>query len=199
MTHPKYGGNVNEPLRDGPAMGLLMCAEPGKEPSLDQAVAIYVGTSLEELRGNQRLRLQQLPPDRPKNLAVAVLDKDAVEAVKPTDPCTRSFGSRSRRPTLSEASLQAARRAVEAGATLVFSGKAMPLLAAYARSGGDKSHGAGPGGCAAFGRSSAGPFHRLPDPAGQATGGPQCPGVRESSTPTGGQRKLRSAADLRHW
>ena len=41
--HPKYGGNVNEPLREGPAGGLLMRAEPGKEPSLDRAVAIYVG------------------------------------------------------------------------------------------------------------------------------------------------------------
>ena len=43
VKHGKYGGNVNEPFRDGPAAGLLMRAEPGIEPSLDRAVALYVG------------------------------------------------------------------------------------------------------------------------------------------------------------
>ena len=55
-----YGGNVNEPLQDGPAVGLLMRAEPGKEPSLDRAVAIYCGMNLQPLA--------QRPFERPKIL-----------------------------------------------------------------------------------------------------------------------------------
>ena len=69
-----------------------------------------------------------------------MLDKDAVETLKPIDPTHTIIWFEEPAATLSEASLRATRRFVEAGATLVFSGKALPLLAAYARAGGDKPH-----------------------------------------------------------
>ena len=125
VKHDKYGGNVNEPLHDGKAVGLNMRAEPGKSPTLDKPVNVYIGENLAPLG--------QMADECPKNLTV---DGDGEQ------PAARA----ERRPTrrgdviwfeeppidTSEAALAAAKKAVEAGATLVFSGKSLPLLALYA-------------------------------------------------------------------
>ena len=126
VTHDKFAGNVNDPLNDGKAVGLSMRAEPGKDPTLDKPVSIYVGDNL--------AKLAQMSDECPKNLSVIAMENN-----QPPAPNTAA-GARDviwfEEPVIdtSEATLSAAKKAVEAGATLVFSGKSMPLLARYAAS-----------------------------------------------------------------
>ncbi len=131
VTHGKYGGNVNEPFRDGPAAGLLMRAEPGKEPSLDRATAIYVGANMQAL--------QQFVSERPKNLAVITIANNVLEGVNVPKPAESVIWFEEPPADFPASSLKAAKRAVEAGATLVFSGKTMPLMDAYAKQCGENA------------------------------------------------------------
>ncbi len=125
--HPDFGGNVNEPLQEGQAHGLLCRAQPGGEPTLDKPVTIYTTNNL---RG-----LTAPPPDRPGNLKVEITDRLPAPA-KLGDPATTIIWLEEAPADLSETFLRAARDAVQAGATLVFSGRAMPLLRAYAAASG---------------------------------------------------------------
>jgi uncharacterized protein (DUF608 family) len=130
VSHPNYGGNVNEGFRDSGATGLVMRAAPGKEPSIDKAVTVYTTAGLRGLRSP--------PPDRPKELQVQVLDRQPVPADKLTDPAHTVIWLEDAPADLSVAWLRTAREAVAAGATLVFAGKTMPLLKAYAEATGGK-------------------------------------------------------------
>jgi uncharacterized protein (DUF608 family) len=121
-AHPKYGGNVNEPLRLGDAVGLLLRAQAGREPSLDKPVAIFA---------TENLRLLRSPPnDRPPTLLVDWL-QHLPEAEVLTNPGQTLIWIEEAPLELSESSLRKARDAVRAGATLVLSGKTQPLLDSF--------------------------------------------------------------------
>jgi hypothetical protein len=60
-------------------------------------------------------------------------------------PCTRSFGSKWRRPILRRNGSAWPRTALKAGASLVFSGRSMPLLNSYAAVSGGQQLGQGKG------------------------------------------------------
>ena len=130
-TEPKFGGNVNEPFVDGSATGLLMRAEPGKEAAIDKPATIYVSDRLNGIVG--------VPPERPESFHVATIPGgngtpgNSIEAIKVSRPTETVIWLEECPANLSMSSLLAARRLVEAGATLVFSGKTMPLVEAYAR------------------------------------------------------------------
>jgi uncharacterized protein (DUF608 family) len=123
-SNPCFGGNVNEVLREDGAGGLFMRAEAGGEPALDKPVTIYVGANLKALH--------EPPPDRPKNLTVKVLDAQPPRADTLGDPAHTVIWLEDAGADTSEALLRAAQEAVQAGATLLFSGKSLPLLQAYA-------------------------------------------------------------------
>src|ERR1039458_7647874 len=123
-TNPCFGGNVNEVLREGGAGGLFMRAEAAAEPTLDKPVTIWTAANLKALR--------EPPPDRPKNLTVEVLEAQPPHADKLSDPTHTVIWLEEAGSDTSESLVRAAQAAVQAGATLLLSGKAMPLLEAYA-------------------------------------------------------------------
>jgi uncharacterized protein (DUF608 family) len=123
--YPKFGGNVNEPLRDAAARGLLMRAEAGREASLDRPVSLHVGSNMQPL--------MQVPPERPKNLTLAVIPDETVQSARLADARHSVIWWEEPAVSLAEAALRGAREAVAAGATLLLSGATMPLLDAYAR------------------------------------------------------------------
>jgi uncharacterized protein (DUF608 family) len=122
-SNPCFGGNLNEVLSEGGAGGLFMRADSAGEPTLDKPVAIYAGANLRALR--------EPPPDRPKNLTLEVLEKQPLPTDRLSDPAHTVIWLEDAWADLPESQVRAARAAVQAGATLLWSGKAMPLLAAY--------------------------------------------------------------------
>ncbi len=124
VAHPNFGGNVNEFFHEGPATGLLLRAEAGQEPTLDVPVFLFATANLAGLNAP--------PPDRPENLKLEILDRQPLDGGKLTDPAHAVIWLEEAGVDVSEPFLRAGRAAVQAGATLVFSGKTMPLLSAYA-------------------------------------------------------------------
>ncbi len=122
-AHPSFGGNVNEPFREGAAGGLILRAKPGREPALDQAVDIYASPNLKLLKSP--------PPDRPKHLSVDWLES-LPSAEKLNETAHTIVWLEEPSADTSAAFLRKAREAVQAGAALVFAGKSQPLLEAYA-------------------------------------------------------------------
>ena len=76
--------------------------------------------------------LHEPPPDRPKNLTVEVLDDAAAARGQAADPAHTVIWLEDAAADMPEPLLRAAQEAVQAGATLLFSGRTMPLLEAYA-------------------------------------------------------------------
>ena len=70
--------------------------------------------------------------ERPEDLALTVMPATTVEAVKPADPAETVIWFEEPTATF-RGVVGGGTKAVEAGATLVFSGKSMPLLEAFAR------------------------------------------------------------------
>src|ERR1035437_9211310 len=101
-----------------------MRAETGGEPTLDKPVTIWTAANLKALNPP--------PPDRPKNLTVEVLDAKPPRADKLTDPAHTVIWLEEAGSDIPASLLRAAQEAVQAGGTLLFSGKSMPLLEAYA-------------------------------------------------------------------
>ncbi len=126
VTHDKFAGNVNEPLKDGKAVGLTMRAEPGKDPTLDKPVKLHAGENLAPLG--------QMGDECPKNLNVTVMENNQPPGPNAAEGAREVIWFEEPVIDTSEGTLAAAKKAVEAGATLVFSGKSMPLLALYAAS-----------------------------------------------------------------
>lgn len=128
VAHEKLGGNVNEPLDDGKAAGLLMRAVPGQDPSLDKPVNVRTSPNLD--------RLTQMGGERPAALAVSVLQDDKI----PIDRSAQNvLWFEEPAGDFPEATLVALKNAVKSGATLVFSGRTMPLVALYAGHSDEKS------------------------------------------------------------
>ena len=95
------------------------------EPTLDKPVTLFTAANLKALNGP--------PPDRPENLTVEVLDAKPLprSSSSPIRPIPSS-GWRSPPPPSRSPSCARPHDAVQAGATLLFSGRTMPLLEAYA-------------------------------------------------------------------
>jgi non-lysosomal glucosylceramidase len=124
VENPAFGFNLNKVFHENQAGGLLMHAETGGEPSLDKPVILY---AYENLRA-----LSEPPADRPSNLTVNLFDGNSLLPEGMTDPAQTVIWFEEPRADLAEPILRAARDAVQAGATLIFSGKSMPLLDVYA-------------------------------------------------------------------
>jgi len=119
-----FGGNLNEILEEGDACGLLLRAKPAGQPALDKPITLCTTANLKALT--------VAPADRPENLTLEVLEGQAVPAAGRAEPARSVIWLEEPAADLSAAFLRAAREAVQAGATLVFSGRTMPLLGAYA-------------------------------------------------------------------
>ena len=124
VTNPAFGGNVNEILHEKGAGGLFMRAQPGPEPTLDKPVTLFTTANLKSLTGP--------PPDRPKNLTLEVLDSKPLRADQVSHPSQTVLWLEEPAAGMTEPFLRAALEAVQAGATLLFAGRSMPLLANYA-------------------------------------------------------------------
>jgi uncharacterized protein (DUF608 family) len=121
--HPNFGGNVNEVYQDDGAAGLFLKAEPGAGPSIDGRATI---ATLANLRG-----LVTPPQDWPEGLRALVLETPAQPGLKLDDPAHTVIWMEEASADLSVEWLKEARTAALAGATLVFSGRTMPLLKSY--------------------------------------------------------------------
>jgi uncharacterized protein (DUF608 family) len=121
--HPNFGGNVNEVFDETSARGLLFKAEPGADPSIDGKVLVV---TLSNLR-----RLVAPPHDWPRNLRVEVLEQPPKSGFPLDDPGHTLIWMEDPPADLASPWLVRARAAVEAGATLIFSGRSMPLLKSF--------------------------------------------------------------------
>jgi hypothetical protein len=124
QNHPNFGGNLNKPFSHKGAVGLELRAETGAEPALARPVTI---ATLANLKG-----VAAPPRDWPEALRVQVLEQPPTPDKSLGDPAHTIVWIEEAPADLSSAWLKAARAAVEAGATLVFSGRSMPLLKSYA-------------------------------------------------------------------
>jgi non-lysosomal glucosylceramidase len=124
IANPCFVANVNEPLREGSAGGLFMRALTSVESRMDKAVTLYVSSNLKAL---------DVPPsDRPHRLTVNILTTQPPQSDKLSDPAHTVLWLEEPVADTPEASLRAAQQAVQAGATLLLSGRSLPLLQAYA-------------------------------------------------------------------
>ncbi len=129
QAHPNFGGNLNEPFQENGATGLVFRAEAGKEPALDRPVSIYASPNLRGLKSTAA----QYPP----NLTIEWIDR--LPSADPlSDPAHTLIWLEEPAADISEPILRAARAAVQAGASLVFSGKSSPLLQNFAQATGGK-------------------------------------------------------------
>ena len=118
LEHPAFGGNVNEPFRQGGATGILLRAEPGQAPSIDRPATIVLGSNLRAALGR--------PAERPEGLEVKLLDRpEAVTGL--ADPARTVILLEEAGADFPESLLSAARTAVEAGAVLVLAGRSALL------------------------------------------------------------------------
>jgi uncharacterized protein (DUF608 family) len=123
VENPAFGFNTNQVLHEDQVGGLLMQAETSGEPSLDKTVILYASENLRALTAP--------PADRPDQLSVKVLDGRSLPTEGITGSAQTVIWFEEPQADLTEPNLRAARKAVQVGATLVFSGKIMPLLDAY--------------------------------------------------------------------
>ena len=123
IDNPAFGFNTTKVLHEGQLSGLLMQAETRDESSLDKPVRICTSANLKDLDAP--------PVDRPANLTVEVFEGKALLPENMTDPAHTVIWFEESQVDMAEPTLRAARDAVQAGATLLFSGKSMPLLDAY--------------------------------------------------------------------
>lgn len=141
-SHPSLGWNVNESIREGRARGFLLGAQSGSEPTLDKPVCIYLLKDLfvipPDPNADNKDRAYiapgelNIPPlDRPKNLTVEFMAGKLFSAAN-LPAATESVIWLDNAPAdLDAVFVAGVKEAVEAGATLVFSGGEMPLLKAY--------------------------------------------------------------------
>lgn len=122
VTHPNFGGNVNESFHEGGATGLVMRAVGGAA-RLDRPTTIVTFSNLNGLDAP--------PHDRPETLTVQVMDQLPDAGIKSKDGDPTIIWLADAPADLAASWLKQARTAVEAGATLVFSGREVPLLRSY--------------------------------------------------------------------
>jgi uncharacterized protein (DUF608 family) len=123
-AHPNFGGNVNEVFHEAGATGLVFRAETGPDPALDRTMRVVTPATLKGLASP--------PRDWPEGLRLDVLDRPPNSGALLGEAPRTVIWFEDAPADLPAAWLQAAKAAVEAGATLVFSGRDVPLLRAYA-------------------------------------------------------------------
>jgi uncharacterized protein (DUF608 family) len=124
-AHPAFGANLNEPVQEGQAAGLLFRAQAARGARLDKPVLILAGTNLQGLRSP--------PQDRPDQLDVRVVEQMPNLADFPAPGPTHAvIWLEDAAADSTAAFLGGAVALARAGATLLFSGRSMPLLCAYA-------------------------------------------------------------------
>ena len=121
-SHPNFGGNYNHAYLVKGASVLAMHSEPGKPAALDKPKAIYTNVDVHALTTK--------PDNRPSNQKLASYDSAAAD--KSAAPSEKIIWLEEAPQNIPADALQSAREAVMAGATLIFSGKVQPLIAAYA-------------------------------------------------------------------
>jgi uncharacterized protein (DUF608 family) len=124
--HPNFGGNINEIVPVPGATLLSMRAQPAGEMAASRPLYLY--TNLPAIAFNTPFE------GRPTTLTVAGLDRLPAGA----DASAALIWLEDVAPDLQPTTLQAIVQAVRSGATLVFSGKTMPLLQHYAEMTGGK-------------------------------------------------------------
>ena len=124
LTNANFGQNINSVLREGQATGLFMHAAHGNEPTLDKPLTICTLPNLKPLNAP--------PLDRPANLKLQILKEPQFGSENLSDASQTIIWLEEPPARVPEPFLRAARDAVKAGATLVFSGKTIPLLENYA-------------------------------------------------------------------
>ncbi len=117
-----FGGNINVPLQEGSAGGLLMRAVGEEGAHLPKPLRVL---TLANLRG-----LQNPPYDRPPGFDMQILGDPPVLPGKGEQSNTLVW-LESAPTTIPEAFLTSVGEAVKQGALLIFSGSSMPLLEAY--------------------------------------------------------------------
>jgi uncharacterized protein (DUF608 family) len=125
IENPAFGFNTNHVLHENQVGGLLMQAETRDESSLDKPVILYTSANLKVLDAP--------PADRPHNLTVEEFDGKALLTENMTNPTHTVIWFEESQADMAEPILRAARDAVQIGATLLFSGKSLPLMDAYQR------------------------------------------------------------------
>lgn len=149
-SYPGVGWNINEAFHQGHALGILMSAVGGKEASLDRPVSLYLTndvflippdpTANEKNDASVNPQEIAIPPlDRPENLKVHSIGESGLSPGNITVPVQSVIWLEEAPAELTAPYLAAIKQAVESGATLVFSGTTMPLLAAFASVTGGKS------------------------------------------------------------
>ncbi|HEV2437165.1 MAG TPA: GH116 family glycosyl-hydrolase [Verrucomicrobiae bacterium] len=123
-AHPNFGGNVNEVYSEGQTTGLFLRAEPGNEPALDRSLCLYVPDTFQELK--------LLTFDRPENLKINILDSRTLATRNVTDSKDVVIWLDDASTTITAPLLRMVFETTRAGGTLIFSGRTMPLLSAYA-------------------------------------------------------------------
>lgn len=124
ILNPLFGGNVNDCLNGKHAHGFAIRAEPASEATLDSPVVIFASANLKELKTP--------PQDHPDNLSIRTPGMESFPKEELRDPTHTIFWLEEPGAEISASFLQDACDAVKAGATLLFAGKSMPLLQAYA-------------------------------------------------------------------
>ncbi len=130
LEHPNFGGNVNQVFHELGATGLVLKAEPGDGPSINGKATI---ATLPNLKG-----MAAPPQDWPEGLHVTLLAQPPKSDLKFDDPAHSVIWLEEAPADLSAQWLRQVRTAVTAGATLVFSGRSMPLIKSYAAVSGGK-------------------------------------------------------------
>jgi uncharacterized protein (DUF608 family) len=124
ISHPNFGGNVNEIYAEGQTTGLFLRAEPGNEPTLDRPLCLYVPDTFKEIKW--------LSYDRPEALKIKVLDNQTLAARDVADSKDAIIWLDDAGTGIAAPLLRTALETARAGGTLIFSGRTMPLLNAYA-------------------------------------------------------------------
>ncbi len=123
--HPNFGANYMERMRIEGGSAVLLKAKPAAAGQLEQPVCISIRPNL---RG-----LLEPPNDRPANLAIQLTeDVRALPQVKDGAAAKTAIWWEDIEQNIPEQLLANAREAVQAGATLVFSGGEAPLLKFHA-------------------------------------------------------------------
>ncbi|HTL16989.1 MAG TPA: GH116 family glycosyl-hydrolase [Patescibacteria group bacterium] len=124
LTNACFGGNVNEVLHEGKLCGLVLQATPAADATLDRPVAIYTLANLEKVL---------LPPaDRPANLQVHIIPGEPLAFEQLSERSKVVLWIEEATATIQPSFLDSLHKLVTAGASLVFAGRAQPLLETYA-------------------------------------------------------------------
>ena len=122
VEHPSVGANVNTVSHEGGATMLAMSAVPSPLPALTRRIHLYTNANPDALIGFKGERPERLTIEDAQRLPLATPPAQPDDIVIWLEEAIQDFPSKTLQSTLD---------AVTAGATLIFSGKTLPLVQAY--------------------------------------------------------------------